>query len=122
MKKKVISTLLITSVFVFTVTGCGTASDSIEEQEVFATISAQQFYDNIENDFYKQYINKKITITDLTADGPDYIDYKMGFDIICDNKNELPSDLSGKVSVTGIVSDGDLQNGAILQMKKCSIE
>lgn len=124
MKKKILSMALIATIFVFLITGCGTNSGTNNEdsEELFATVSAEKFYDNVDNDFYKQYINKKITITNLTADGPDYISYKMAFAVICNNQKELPSDLKGNVSVTGVVSDSDMQNGYYLQLKNCTVE
>jgi len=126
MKRLIIMLSIIFSLFALT--GCGKENtenknnQNSSNEEVFVTVNAKGFYDNINNDFYKQYINKKITINGLTADGPDFINYNTLFVIICDNEDELPSSLNGAVSVTGVVSDSDFQSSNNLRLKKCVVK
>ena len=81
-----------------------------EPTTIYKTISSKDLYDNntIGSNFYKEYINKKVTITDLVVgiDG-DLITLSApglrSFHVYCDNASSMGLTNGNTISVTGVV-------------------
>ncbi len=103
------------------------ASDSDDrELPLYATISSKELANSVSTDNYKEYINKKITITDLivsAGEDKNFI-HSPGFTyfyVSCENEDSLEIQDGDKISITGIVKDDIFTNSANFIMKNCSV-
>ncbi len=102
-------------------------TDSDKELTLYKTVSSKDLADLIGTDSYKEYLNKKITITDLEVSisddttilkVPGLVSY---FYVLCDNVDSLEIKDGDAISITGIVEDSAFTNSGTFRMKSCSV-
>ena len=89
-------------------------------QSIYTTVSGKDFWDATDENYYKQFIGKKITITDLTIYQGSMM-YKTGLSVTCKNESSLSLTEGTTVSVTGNVEDNFTNSTYSLTLSNCTI-
>ncbi len=128
--KKILLSCLISMIVILGTVGCGNSknedggSSAGGSSALYKTVAIEDLNKAWkENDnYYKEYIGKKIKVTGGKVDGSGFIttDKFQTVSISCNNRNSLNLKEGEIVSVTGVV--GDLTTQMLMYMDNCTIE
>lgn len=98
-----------------------------ENMPVYMSVTADTLKDNIGTDYYKQFLGKKITITNFTLEKTDDTDTSFHTNglafvsVYCDNITPKNYSTGQVINITGVVKQDDWSTSNLIYMTNCSI-